>query len=113
MQCTVNKRAERPEEGAGELLTQSGGPVLTFPQSWLEKKLQRRANAEEQSSMKLSFSKECKERELTSYTFIFHKGAGRLRRRRLFLNQGKKEAQSGSSQRRVRATVSCRVDTTC
>lgn len=41
MQCTVNKRAERPEEGAGELLTRRGGSLLTFPQSWLGKKSYR------------------------------------------------------------------------
>lgn len=65
MQCTVNKRAERPEEGTGALLTQRGSSPLTFP-SWLEKSSSLGTNAEEQSLMKLSFSRKCKERELTS-----------------------------------------------
>lgn len=62
--AVYSKQTSRAAGGGGNgqvwLLTQRGSSVLTFPWSPL-KKLEHRANTEEQSLMKLSFSKKCKE----------------------------------------------------
>lgn len=92
MQCTVNR-------GGGELLTQRGRrPVLTFPQSrpggggggGVTGRMRRSVSF----SLSFFFPEECKERELTSSAFIFHKGAGWPQ---IVFKSGGKEARSGPS----------------
>lgn len=80
MQCTVNRGAERPGWGGAVVDSERPPPGVDLsaePAGGKKKKKSYWANAEERFVLAfIIFSEECKERELTSSAFIFHKGAG-------------------------------------